>query len=730
MDRKTLYERAMDIFASHADSTLNNALEDNENEFALAFLKVVRLEGGTIVPVDEAKLTYVPGKTEAAEAGERPERPERTEIRGYEDDLEYLSELHNTYYITAELPTGWHRNDYGAFIAFEKESGRPMILRRTGRSYRASYADETGQIRITGANEQKLDSTAIFITPVSQMDNLAVRELLKSSMQLQRSDIIWFVLMTLCTSFISMLLPNTVGRLSTSLKTFLAPQRLLTYAFPILCALTVVVLLNVATSSCVRRVAATGKKRFIITLLNRIMRLNSADERKLSDTLSSVVIAALGAVASLLQSTFSCGIYLVQCVILLIGMSHYGNLAGRLIVLFLLYFACIIVIQYLLYRRTDAMQQKSILFNNMRRELTDNIEAIKNNASEERIFYRVAVRFDDYIRYKNGNSRLDQNINFFNTIVSGVGTLLIMFSAVRAGSTDVGITTSLVTIFGLLISYSNMLINHVSNIFTSLSIVEKTNQVFEITPESAETEGQSTHLEGDIALSHVSFSYGDSTVLRDISLTIRKGEYIGICGSSGSGKSTLIRILLGFEKPDSGTVTYNGTDIRHINPRSLRQQFGVVLQNDSVFTGSIRSNIGLSEDADLARVEAAAKAAAIYDDIMAMPMKFETRLSSETELVSGGQKQRIVLARALLNQPSVLILDEATSAMDNLSQRKVKENIQQMGITRIAVAHRLSTVEDCDRIIYLDQGVIAEEGSFAELMRLNGKFARAARRNM
>ncbi len=157
---------------------------------------------------------------------------------------------------------------------------------------------------------------------------------------------------------------------------------------------------------------------------------------------------------------------------------------------------------------------------------------------------------------------------------------------------------------------------------------------------------------------------------------------------------------------------------------------GVVLQNAAVITGSIKHNIGFSEDADMTLVRAAASQAAVLDEIEAMPMKFNTLLSGEAEVISGGQRQRIVIARALMNNPRILFLDEATSAVDNISQKIIKDNLDKMGITRIAIAHRLSTVINCDRIIVMDKGEIVEQGTFSELMNKNGYFTKLARRNM
>lgn len=242
-----------------------------------------------------------------------------------------------------------------------------------------------------------------------------------------------------------------------------------------------------------------------------------------------------------------------------------------------------------------------------------------------------------------------------------------------------------------------------------------------------------TDLKGDILLTNVSFAYRNQSTfaLKDISLHIHPGEYIGIVGPSGSGKSTLLRLLLGFEVPQGGVISYDGVPMKQLNLPELRRKIGTVLQDGCLFAGSIEKNISIgAPGASPERVREAAEAACLAEDIDAMPMGMKTMVSEEAQTVSGGQKQRILLARAIVKKPSVLILDEATSSLDNIVQDRIVQNLAALKATRIVVAHRLSTVRGCDRILVLNQGRIEEEGPFESLMEKDGLFRQMAVRQI
>ena len=229
----------------------------------------------------------------------------------------------------------------------------------------------------------------------------------------------------------------------------------------------------------------------------------------------------------------------------------------------------------------------------------------------------------------------------------------------------------------------------------------------------------------------MSFKYDDASplILDNISLKIRPGQYVAIVGRTGCGKSTLVRLLLGFEKPERGGIYYDGRDINKTDLGSLRKHIGVVTQNGRLFSGDIFSNIVVAAPhLTLNDAWEAARIAGIDEDIRKMPMGMNTYISEGGGGISGGQKQRIMIARAVAPKPKLLIFDEATSALDNITQRKVSEALDEMKCTRIVIAHRLSTIRQCDRILVLDNGHIVEDGTYEELIGLDGYFSELVKR--
>jgi ATP-binding cassette subfamily B protein len=259
------------------------------------------------------------------------------------------------------------------------------------------------------------------------------------------------------------------------------------------------------------------------------------------------------------------------------------------------------------------------------------------------------------------------------------------------------------------------------------SYMERINDVLDAPREQeGQTVATAPRLTGRVRADGVSFAYGGplaDPVVEDVSLEVQPGQLVGIVGRSGSGKSTLAGLLLGLYPPTSGRILFDGRDLAELDLKSLRGQIGIVTQRPYLFGGTIRQNIALSNpEMPLEMVVDAAKLACIHDEIVAMPMGYETLLVDGGASLSGGQQQRIALARALAHRPTILLLDEATSDLDSVNERRAKHNISALGCTRIVIAHRLSTIVDADLILVMKDGRIVQRGSHHELMALPGAY--------
>lgn len=237
-------------------------------------------------------------------------------------------------------------------------------------------------------------------------------------------------------------------------------------------------------------------------------------------------------------------------------------------------------------------------------------------------------------------------------------------------------------------------------------------------------------LRGRVELRDVSFRYGPDAplVLEGISLAIEPGQKVALVGRSGSGKTTLAMLLLGLHEPGSGEILYDGLPLQSLDLVSLRSQFGAVLQEPFLFSGSLRENITFSDPSiPLEQVTEAAQRAVIHEDIERMPMGYETVISGSGGGLSGGQRQRIAVARALVRKPAILLMDEATSQLDVVTESQLDANLNGLSCTRILIAHRLSTVRNADLIFVLDGGRLVERGTHEQLMSLGGHYLELVR---
>jgi ABC-type bacteriocin/lantibiotic exporter with double-glycine peptidase domain len=363
-------------------------------------------------------------------------------------------------------------------------------------------------------------------------------------------------------------------------------------------------------------------------------------------------------------------------------------------------------------------------------EFLTGMETLKAMGGEHRAVDRWSGLFVEVLNVSLLRGRLNALVDaVMSTLRLGAPLIILCFGAwqVLRGGLSLG---SMLALNAVAVGFLGPLSNLVSTL-TQLqllgSYLDRIHDVLDAPREQEQdTVRRAPALTGRILLDKVSFRYDANAplVTRDVSVEIKPGQLVAIVGRSGAGKSTLANLLLGMYRPSSGHILYDDTELSELDLRSVRQQVGIVLQNPALFSASIRSNITLADPTlPLQNVVDAARMAHIHDEILAMPMGYESILLDRGTSLSGGQRQRLALARALVRKPAILLLDEATSALDAITESKVHQALAELKCTRIVIAHRLSTVVGADLILTMEDGALVEAGTHEQLLARGGVYA-------
>jgi len=352
------------------------------------------------------------------------------------------------------------------------------------------------------------------------------------------------------------------------------------------------------------------------------------------------------------------------------------------------------------------------------------INSIKTGALEG---IRAASWRNKMIKRANAHIRtgnigiIEQNVTTFILEVGRIGVIAMGAMAVVAGEFSIGMLTAFTAYLGMM----SMRLRSLVESFIQLKLLDVpmsriADFAFSEVEHPGENGGRAEKLAGNIAIERVYFRYGSSEkmVLNGASLDVKAGEFVAIVGPSGAGKSTLLKLLCGLESPYSGKLSFDGRPMSSWGLSTLRRQISVVLQDDTLFQGSLAENIaGFSSDLDMDEVRAAAEKASISREIEAMPMGYETLVGDMGSSLSGGQRQRVILARAIYRKPAVVLLDEATSHLDKENESAVLRAISDLNATRIVIAHREETIAHADRVIQLEGGVLREKAAAEAIKR-------------
>ena len=388
-------------------------------------------------------------------------------------------------------------------------------------------------------------------------------------------------------------------------------------------------------------------------------------------------------------------------------------------------------------KKIKPLQEMQGYLNGLTVQLISGVPKLRVAGAEKRAFAFWSKKFSEMLKLSLSTEAIEDGMVLFLSVLS-IANPVILFSfaatqfassSTTNGVTAIGLSTGAFLAFnsayGLFFGGATNLGSIIVPLMTISILWERARPIVESLPEVTDDKIDPSELSGSISIDRLSFRYQSDRplVIDNLSLEIKSGEFVAIVGASGSGKSTLVRLLLGFEKPESGKIYYDHQDLASLDIAAVRRQLGVVLQNGRIDGSSIMENISGGMPITEAEAWEAVELAGFAEEIAAMPMGMQTIISEGGRNLSGGQKQRLLLARAMRMQPKILILDEATSSLDNQTQAKISDSLDLLKVTRIVIAHRLSTVQNADQIYVLESGKIVQQGKFAELINRQGTFA-------
>ena len=645
------------------------------------------------------------------------------------EQLEYILHPQGMMYRKIVLEDGWYRSATGAFLGFREKDGAPVALIPVGlRGYRCYDAVAGGSYFVTRKTAPGLMREAYcFYRPFPQKE-MGIPDLIRHIIgALKIPDLLMIIGVTL--------LATSVGKLVPRLTNILYGAVLESGDIPVLMAMAVFMICvrisrlfismgSNLVSGCVQTrlqldIESAAMMRVLSLPPDFFREYNSGELSSRMQSVSSLCSAIVSAVLGSGLTSLISLIYITDI------FRYTPSLVVPSLVIIALTLGFSTLTMILETKRQKRILEQDAKTTGLAFALINGIQKIRLAGAEKRTFAHWAREYNKSAELQYNPPTILKVSRVINEGISLLGTI-VLYSIALGASVSMKDYMSFNVSYGMVMGAFSSLVSVVLVFARIKPVLEMSSPILKSCPETGMRKKVVTSLKGNIELSNVTFRYAKEgkKIVDNMSLKIRAGEYVAVVGPSGCGKSTLIRLLLGFEQPEMGGIFYDGKNINQIDLRSLRRRIGTVMQNGGLFNASIYENIALSAPSlTMEEAWSAAEIACIADDIREMPMGMHTLISEGQGGISGGQKQRLMIARAIAPKPSILIFDEATSALDNIAQKKVTEALDSLHCTRIVVAHRLSTIRSCSRILYLGDGRVLEEGTYEELMARNGLFA-------
>lgn len=648
-----------------------------------------------------------------------------------------IARLSHFAYREIVLDDGWEKEDCGPFLAF-RDGRRPVVCMSKGtHSYLLWDVENECILPCTKKVADTFDGRGYMLYCPLPDKSLTKRDIVSyCTGRIRKADAASLILLTIVTALIGILIPMISQKIYDEYIPLGAKSILFQIGSLLASFMIANVLFSIIKNIAAFRISSKIAYDMQGAVYNRLFNLPESFFRKYeSADLAQRVMTTEGMVNNISNIVISSGIAVIFVIVNFIRMAVYS---WKLALIGLLMVAIYSGLYYLvagaaLKHRKQAIalggKTGSLMF-----QLLNGISKIRIAGAEDLAIYEYIKPYVRQSSEEEKDSKISKFGALFHLAANSIFSIVFYILIIKADfNISLGAFVAFNSLFGGFSAYILQLADNAVTLRGEKPNIERLQPVLEAQPELDDSGELPGDISGSIEISNVFFAYDKDLppVLDGITLNIKAGEYVGIVGSSGCGKSTLLKLLLGFEKPLAGKIYYDNKDIESLDKRELRKKMGVVLQNGKLISGSIFENITITAPAATTKdVHEVIEQVGLTEDIREMPMGLHTILSEDCNTISGGQQQRILIARAIISKPKILFFDEATSALDNVTQSKVCETIRNMDATRVIIAHRLSTVIRCDRIIVLDKGKIAEQGTFEELMKHKGLFYQLAGRQM
>lgn len=648
-------------------------------------------------------------------------------VKDADAQIEYLMRPHGIMKRRVTLTDGWSADAAYPMLAKFKD-GTPCALIPGKFSGYLYYDIETGkQTKVTKKSEPLFENDAYCFYKPYPLKTLSEKELAKNILgALSVSDLCLFIFTSLLALIISLIIPSVYGIMLSHISVGNSLQPLIFASILLICAAVSANLTETVKKSLCGSIKSKLEVSLESAVMMRILSLPTDFFKKYgAGELSSKVQSVSRLCTALSDTIISLGITAVLSFIYFIWIAVFvPSLLVPSLVTVLTGTAFSLILTFM---RSKIMERQTELDSKEQGtsySLISGISKIKLVGAQSRAFAKWGKKYAEKARLMYNPPSILKFGKATYLLITVLGSAWIYYNAAKTGVSPSEFY-AFTAAYGVICANTSAFFDSSEKAAKIKPGLKNIHTFFEMQPEISSDKQSVTHLSGAIELNNVDFKYSESKeIFKKLSLKIRPGEYVAVVGKTGCGKSTLIRLLLGFETPQKGGVYYDGKDLSKLDLKSLRRKIGIVLQNGKLFSGDIFSNIALTSPG-LTPEEAweAAQKAGIADDIRNMPMGMSTVISEGSGGISGGQRQRILIARAIAAKPRIIIFDEATSALDNITQKTVCETLDGLKCTRIIVAHRLSTIKNCSRIIVLDGGKVAEDGTYDELISKGGLFS-------